>query len=256
MIRVHRSAIAPKVLTGKGVDQTRIDGADFESAPAAYANKTRTFPKKSYYSSTEVKRKLKKMQYCKCCYCERKVYEGGELDVDHFRPKGGFRQRRRDTDTVPGYFWLTYDWTNLLLSCQTCNRSFKKTLFPLVDPKQRADPHLRDASREQPLLINPVDDDPRNHIEFTEDVPHGLTHRGSATIIALGLCRGGLTSERPDYLITIRHLYAAIEKARANPANLELQEVADEMRQAIRDAERPDAKFSAMVADFVRSNPV
>jgi hypothetical protein len=40
----------------------------------------------------------------------------------HYRPKGGFRQRRSGVLKVPGYYWLAYDWRNLLVSCAVCNR--------------------------------------------------------------------------------------------------------------------------------------
>src|SRR5215468_8122036 len=68
----------------------------------------------------------------KCAYCEEKL-SGQPGDVEHFRPKGRvcdatFRQvfidhpRWGRNIAHPGYYWLAYDWDNLLPSCADCNR--------------------------------------------------------------------------------------------------------------------------------------
>ena len=54
-------------------------------------------------------------------------------------PKGGTRQTADEKEMkVPGYFWLAYAWQNLFLACQLCNQRFKKNLFPLENPDERA----------------------------------------------------------------------------------------------------------------------
>lgn len=75
-----------------------------------------------------VKHELWEQQKMKCCYCEAHsecVYH----DVEHFRPKA--RANRMNGTVSPGYWWLAWTWENLLFSCQSCNRSAKKDLFPL-----------------------------------------------------------------------------------------------------------------------------
>ena len=73
-------------------------------------------------------------------------------DVEHYRPKAGYRQDAEDPLGRPGYYWLAYEWSNLLFCCQICNQRFKRNLFPLVDPARRAETHHDDLSSEQPLF--------------------------------------------------------------------------------------------------------
>jgi hypothetical protein len=73
------------------------------------------------------------------CHCEREI-SGYYGDAEHYRPKGAVkykteageledatcevlnpRQGRIVTQRHPGYFWLAYDWRNLLPSCVFCN---------------------------------------------------------------------------------------------------------------------------------------
>ena len=80
---------------------------------------------------------------------------------------------------------------NLLLSCNECNRSYKKNHFGLVDERQR-DIAGKRIDNEHPLLINPTTEDPGLHIRF---------RRHGAVEIA---CCG--TSERGRYTINILQL--------------------------------------------------
>lgn len=66
----------------------------------------------------------------KCAYCDRDIHNQYG-DVEHYRPKGRVTDsdgkavtRRINGSTVPhpGYYWLVYDWTNLLPACIRCNR--------------------------------------------------------------------------------------------------------------------------------------
>jgi len=64
----------------------------------------------------------------------------------------------------PGYYWLAYDWRNLLPSCAICNQP-KSTLFPVVGRHAQAP---NEEINEKPLLINPIseleDDNPELHL--------------------------------------------------------------------------------------------
>jgi hypothetical protein len=72
------------------------------------------------YGSKTAKEKLKEIFNKKCAFCETNTHAGAHKDVEHYRYKSL-------------YYWLGYEWTNLLLACQICNRDFKKTQFPLVN---------------------------------------------------------------------------------------------------------------------------
>lgn len=76
--------------------------------------------------------------------------------VEHYRPKNQ-------------YHWLGHDWKNLLFACTICNRSYKKTNFPLADETKRSiDTH--DISKEEPLIINPSTESPSNYIVYNQHI--------------------------------------------------------------------------------------
>jgi hypothetical protein len=77
----------------------------------------------------------------------------------------------------PGYFWLAYEWCNLLPACEDCNRcSRRKTGGELIGKGTRfpvRGQHVAapgEESHEEPLLINPASPDeyPSLHIEIDE----------------------------------------------------------------------------------------
>lgn len=122
----------------------------------------------SLYRNDDVKRQLKLDQHNKCAYCER-FLNGDYGAVEHYRPKGGYQQSLKDSLHQPGYYWLAYDWSNLLYSCDRCNTSYKRNLFPLADESKR-NIDGEDISQEDPLIINSSVEDPGNHIEFHQYV--------------------------------------------------------------------------------------
>lgn len=78
----------------------------------------------SIYKSTFVKQQLNLIYHGKCAFCNQ-IPKGSPLQVEHFRPKNGIMN-----EIHTGYYWLGYEWTNLLLACGNCN-STKNTHFPL-----------------------------------------------------------------------------------------------------------------------------
>ena len=61
----------------------------------------------------------------KCAYCERLE----KADIEHYRPK----KKVAEDNTHNGYYWLCYEWTNLLPSCVKCNREgAKHSKFPIL----------------------------------------------------------------------------------------------------------------------------
>jgi uncharacterized protein (TIGR02646 family) len=160
------------------------------------------------YGHATVKRLLVKAQHDKCCYCESKVTHISSGHIEHFRPKGGVRQRPADALEKPGYFWLAYEWTNLLFCCELCNSRYKKNLVPLAKAGTRARGPAHDVAAEQPLFIDPSREDPEVHIGFREEYPFAIngSSRGDATWRALGLDREELAELRRDYLTMVRAL--------------------------------------------------
>src|SRR5690606_19607561 len=83
------------------------------------------------YGHTNIKTELINNQSGKCAFCEQHILSISYGDVEHFRPKGGYKQNYKDSLHKPGYYWLAYDWDNLLFCCQKCNQRYKKNYFPL-----------------------------------------------------------------------------------------------------------------------------
>jgi hypothetical protein len=185
----------------------------------------------------------------KCAYCEVNLTQGMIYgDVEHYRPKGRItddrgrlimlRRRGEPSRPHPGYPWLAYDPSNLLPSCIGCNRPNilrtrerigKWDQFPVERFRAR---EPGEETREKPLLLHPVLDDPADHLTLQLDtgvlVPK--TPRGECTIEILGLNRDALVEARHDVVIAVWALVVAarthldngeIEDARAAVARLE-----------------------------------
>jgi 5-methylcytosine-specific restriction endonuclease McrA len=65
----------------------------------------------------------------KCAYCETDS-SGSSLQVEHFRGKDKNIRNTKDTKDRHAYYWLAYEWSNLLLICSDCNGA-KSDYFPL-----------------------------------------------------------------------------------------------------------------------------
>ena len=164
------------------------------------------------YGSDSVRSALRELFFNKCGYCESSLL-GGEMDVDHYRPKAGVAK----VPAHDGYYWLAYEWDNLLASCVFCNRlrkepamwpnksrgetSGKGNAFPITDERYRAWCPSDDLSLENPLIINPTADDPSEHIAFDPlGRAFGITRKGEESIQVFGLNTRGLYTQRADVI--------------------------------------------------------
>jgi uncharacterized protein (TIGR02646 family) len=115
----------------------------------------------------------------KCAYCERIC----KADIEHYRPKKGVL----DDPTHPGYYWLCYEWSNLVPSCITCNREgAKHNHFPIIGVRVTTPTLLPDSNLdlasckayntplldEVPFLLHPEVDRPEDFFTFKLD-PRG-----------------------------------------------------------------------------------
>ena len=174
--------------------------------------------RKEIYKAADVRTQLMTDQGRKCAYCEcrvRKAYN----DVDHFRPK-------------VSYFWLGHAWQNLLYSCNECNRTFKKHYFPLQDEATRDLAH-QDTSREIPLIVNPVEEDPSVHIRFRRYMAVPLSDKGLTTIQLFQLNnRAELVEDRKQEYEQFVELQSSLHKAQEILASPNLSQY---MKDDIRD---------------------
>ena len=141
----------------------------------------------------------------KCAYCEGRIVNTQPGDIEHYRPKGGVTDEDCRPVMVdsnggeevphPGYYWLAYEWSNLLYACSDCNRINKKkhggaavgkgARFP-VDGKHATEPG--GEVNERPLLLNPLVDQPDEHFSINETgIIKEKSGRGRVTIRILGL---------------------------------------------------------------------
>ena len=208
MIRIKKreTALVPEILATRG-------NAEIISFDERYDNGEREFESKDFnnkiYGHDEVKESLIKIQDYKCCFCESKIGHISYGDVEHFRPKGGGVQNDEKINK-PGYYWLSYQWSNLLLSCQICNQRYKKNYFPLLPYSTRAISHHDDIKIEQPVFINPADEEAEALITFNEEIPKAVNdnERGNERIKKLGLDRELLNEKnRRIRLNMIRDIY-------------------------------------------------
>jgi len=88
----------------------------------------------------------------KCCYCECNIQEESKyMEVEHFHPKQLYPEK-------------VVEWENLLPSCKRCNGN-KRDHDTLSEP-----------------IVHPVNDDPRNHLEFKAYRFYGKTPEGKMLI--------------------------------------------------------------------------
>ncbi len=146
----------------------------------------------------------------KCAYCEGLYSAGSYMDVEHYRPKAKVTHDNKRHNTVkipgdgdgkvdhPGYYWLAYDWQNLLLACRKCNAgNGKMNQFP-IDGTRASKPE-DNLEAEEPLLLNPyTDKNPQDHFTLSklEGVLKGTTAKGKKTIQITDLNRDELRTAR------------------------------------------------------------
>jgi len=112
----------------------------------------------------------------KCAYCERIC----KADIEHYRPKKSIHNEAHD-----GYYWLCYEWTNLIPSCVKCNRDGAKlTKFTIKGKRVKAPTFFKgkkdldlNANKaqnsplidEKPNLLHPEIDIPEDFFDFKID---------------------------------------------------------------------------------------
>ena len=212
MIKVFKLYSAPPEILNSSNCQEKKDSA----IEAFKANKKYSFST-YYYRHKKVIEALEKIYNEKCGYCESKTKHVASLQVEHYRPKGGVDEN----PTHKGYYWLGYEWSNLLLACPKCNgKEAKGNKFPIsgVRVSVHSSKSLADKSpliNEEPLLLNPEIDNPREHFIFDAyGKIDSNTTRGIKTIEICKLDRDKLNIMRRaeiinDIIISIKDLILA-----------------------------------------------
>ncbi|MBI3652664.1 MAG: hypothetical protein HY231_16705 [Acidobacteria bacterium] len=249
MIRINKPKQAPNILTLKGKAERRALSSAYSRAALDYQSGKKIFDFDStIYGHQTVKSLLIKAQHGKCFICESKFAHVAYGDVEHFRPKAGYKTNAKDKLQKPGYYWLAYEWSNLFASCQICNQRFKRNLFPLLDESKRAKAHRDNIRKEEPLFINPAEENPEKFITFKCWEPQAINGnpRGEATIKMLGLDRRELNDRRIHHYNLLSLVYAL---AIAEPPQSETEDARALLVKAVLD----NAEFAGMIRAAVGS---
>jgi uncharacterized protein (TIGR02646 family) len=244
MIRITKPD-PPAILTTKGASATLADCALYDSSLPHRTGETAFKFQSTLYAARAVKDALLGAQNDKCAFCESWFTHTGYGDVEHFRPKGGTKQKDADELVQPGYYWLAYEWSNLFASCQLCNQQFKKNRFPLKIAKHRARSHRDPIDKEKPLLIDPARLDPTAHIGFREEFAYSIADgkEGVATIDTMGLNRDALAEARRERLedfrvwMRTRTIFRSLVESNTAPPEV------------IAELQRMDAAYPSKVSD-------
>lgn len=163
-----------------------------------------------YYrgENSEVVIALQKIYGKKCAFCECELQKP---EIEHFRPQN-----------LNQYYWLGYEWTNLLPICEICNGA-KGDKFPIMgisacdikhflDVSTNLDKNLCKANStillaEKSLLIHPELENP---IDFFAFLPNGKLSgidtqgKGETTIAVYGLNEEKMGNERIERAVLIK----------------------------------------------------
>lgn len=182
----------------------------------------------SVYASENVKQRLKKIYNNKCAFCESDTTAGAVLQVEHYRPKANVKEE----PIHEGYYWLGYEWTNLLYACSACNRA-KSTNFPIEGARVFNPPMSGtnidttkcktidiDLKNENPLILNPEESNFKPMVHFIISPNGKIRHnskRGEETINKCKLYRKNLTIARKKIVDEhLRFMMKAFEKRKDN----------------------------------------
>lgn len=145
------------------------------------------------YANKKIRNALNESHRDKCAYCESPVAHIAPTHIEHYRPKNRYAS-------------LTYNWSNLFLSCPVCNDgAHKGTKFPKI--------------AEGGPIVKPDAEEPSNHFEFHWDtitssaLVRPKTQRGETTCKLLGLNRVSLVKYRSAYIkkLLLIKTYAATD---------------------------------------------
>lgn len=163
------------------------------------------WPQQRNRAFREIKAKLEEMSsgLKRCMYCEDSSGSG----IDHFWPMSSYPRK-------------AFAWTNLLLSCSTCNQS-KSARFRL------------DAGG-RPLLLNPTEDDPALHVQLTPRTGkfRDLTEKGRESLETYGLNRPELAKGRCNAWAALQSLLIDYAGQRQEGNHTAARTLEDVIRQA------------------------
>jgi hypothetical protein len=162
-----------------------------------------------------------------------------------FVPKARSVRPNRNLYSVPDIIgWLTSGAT----CCSACNQRFKRNLFPLLSPAQRARQHADDYRVEQPLFVHPAEENPEEFISFRQEIPYAINgnQKGKRTIEALGLNREIMNERRREHLKMFSLLEKIVAQKHVRPQTHDWLEVVANAEQWLLDSSKDSALFAGV----------
>lgn len=214
--------------------------------------------------SEEVVEALENIYHKKCAYCE----DFATTEIEHYRPKSSTMYFPKHG----GYFWLCYEWSNLIPSCHECNKS-KSFKFPIKNQHVRLSDcytdqvldlkkcaaHQSPLIDEAPYLLHPEIDDPREYLSFEIDAKKRgialkgideVTKRGEETIRICHLNRDELLRKRQETVIkpvidNIRRAFGRLSKGTIT-SHMFIEELTGIIDDLALDSQNPTYSFTLL----------
>jgi uncharacterized protein (TIGR02646 family) len=179
-------------------------------------------PDSRQYAHRDILETLEAMSHKKCFYCERLLDED-EYTVDHYV----------EVNEAPD---KAFAWENLYLCCGGCQDKLKEATVPRAECLDPCDPQI----------------DPADHLTFDDELirPQNDSQRGRQTIRKYKLNRGALELRRSRRLKLFHKTVIDIQHRQIQEGR---QEITDEERALLRHFAEPEAPFSLMFRQLVRS---
>lgn len=208
MIRIVRSGVEPPSFLAEVRERELERLREFYRQEVKYQRQRKTTFDARKVFDDDVRAALGAMSNGKCAYCETPLSDVSELVVDLFRPRRG--AVRADGRIDPDhYWWLAYDWENMLPSCYACNRN-KASRFPIAGRAAVAEARGAELDAERCQLVDPADEvgSPDDHLWVDAEGRIGaLSERGDVTIAVLDLNRAELVERRRETYDEATELY-------------------------------------------------
>ncbi len=183
-------------------------------------------PPSSQYAHKDIKDALSAISFKKCFFCESKVGVGEDEkpEIDHYI---GLAENRK----------LAFAWTNLYLSCFSCNRGKIKSKIPVSDCLDPCNPGV----------------DPADHLTFEKEYirPKNRSRKGLKTIQKYKLDRDGLDHRRVKQLHDFERRLRQIGERQIRDGGREL--TTDE-KERISYFKSPENAFSLMFSIYFKTN--
>lgn len=207
MRRITKGA-KPKTLSKNGINWTNRLVQEIQTK-GSYKKVEKKY--KDKYKHEKIKAALKEEAFGKCVYCER-IVDGHYGRADHIQPVSKHPRR-------------SFEWTNLVYTCEICN-----------DKKSN---HLG--------LLNPIRNHPENYVYFVGSIAFANGARGKKTEEKL-LNFGDLPSARKRHLRYMENLLLAWSQ-RTGMSKADK----DSLKQQIENADKKEEPFSLAVYYFLKS---